>query len=71
MMQPSRATVENDSLSDVVCRLVVASHVEAGLGIIRIVCNPGSILDIIHTAEKTHTTSKVLSLSVEVKSILG
>lgn len=71
MVQTRRAGVEDDRLSDVVGRLVVTSHVEACLRIVRVVGDAGSVLDVADTAEQSHATSKVLSLSVEVEGVLS
>lgn len=49
----------------------MASHVKASLWIIGVVGNASCILDVTNTAEKTDATSKVLSLSIEVKGVLN
>ena len=71
MMQTGWTTVENNSLTNVVVGLVMASHVEAGLSIVRVVGDASSILDVTYAAEQTHAAAKVLSLTIEVQGVLS
>ena len=71
MMQAGGATVENNSLTDVVVGLIVASHVEASLSIVRVVGDAGGVLDVAYAAEQTHATAEVLGLTIEVQGVLS
>ena len=48
----------------------MASQVEAGLRVVRVVGDAVGVLDVTHAAEQTDAAAEVLGLSVEIERVL-
>jgi hypothetical protein len=70
VVEALRLAIVQDSFTHVSVLFVVASEVEAGLGVVCLESKLRCILNVIDIAKNAHATSEVLGFSIEFKSFI-